>query len=468
MRNTCEGCGVALSPDGEAYVCAYECTFCPGCCNKKQRTCPHCGGELARRPRRSGQPARNDVKIIAAPVQSPWAWQVWATSFAVWAFISLAGTFTFWRLYSTTDMPMRFVTTLWLEMSQLVPYFPLTPFVYAFAVRYPVRAYNWKSRSALYLAAGVLFSLCHIILRGLTPYGIYDSKVHDWTSAIWSAQTHTFAVQWMGLRKLFFNNIVDDITGTFFPIVLIAHAISYYSKFRDRELRASQLEGQLAKAHLQSLKSQLQPHFLFNTMHSISALMMTDVRAADRMITRLADLLRMNLEFAGTQITTLSRELEFVNCYLEIEQIRFEERLRVILDIAPETLDAQVPLLLLQPVVDNAVKHGISRMTAGGAIHISSRRENGDLKLEIRDNGPGLSNANSDHGCGLGLKVTRQRLETLYGANQSVELACPPEGGVAVTVTIPFQIAPDEVAEEIEAKSFASDGSLPLQMEESA
>jgi len=236
-------------------------------------------------------------------------------------------------------------------------------------------------------------------------------------------------------------NVVDDITGTFGPIVLIAHAVSYYRQYRDRELRASQLESQLAKAHLHSLKTQLQPHFLFNTMHSISALMLTDVEAADRMITRLADLLRMNLESAGTQITTLSRELDFVNCYLEIEKVRFEERLTSAFDIEPETLDAQVPLLLLQPLVDNAVKHGISRMTKGGEIHIVTYLQDGDLKLEVRDNGPGLDESSPARGSGLGLKLTRERLEVLYGENQSVEVTCPAGGGVSVLVSIPFRAA---------------------------
>lgn len=135
------------------------------------------------------------------------------------------------------------------------------------------------------------------------------------------------------------------------------------------------------------MKSQLQPHFLFNTMHSISALMLTDVNAADRMMSRLSDLLRMSLESAGTQITTLNRELEFVHCYLDIEKVRFEERLHVIFDIAPETLDAQVPHLLLQPLVDNAVKHGISKVPGGGEIRITVSTQNGELKLKIEDNG---------------------------------------------------------------------------------
>lgn len=438
MKSVCEGCSIPLAPDSDAYVCSYECTFCQNCVTRNRKVCPNCDGELVRRPKRLNvfvrpRPPRRKLR------DAPRLLEVIAVSFGVWSVVALAGSITFWQLYRSTDMPMRFGTTFWLELSQILTYVPLTPLVYALVVRYPIRRDNWGRRVLPYLGAGVLFCIAHIVLRGLTPYAIYEPKYRDWTSAIWNAHLHHFGIQWDGLRKLFLNNLVDDITGTFVPIVLIAHAVSYYRKYRDREIQASQLEAQLAKAHLQSLKSQLQPHFLFNTMHSISALMLTDVQAADRMITRLADLLRMNLESAGTQITTLNRELEFVNCYLSIEQVRFEERLNVLFDIAPETLDARVPLLLLQPLVDNAVKHGISHRTSGGEIRIQAQRQNGDLKLEVRDNGPGLSTSASERGCRIGLKVTRERLEALYGQNQCVELASPPDGGVTVLVSIPFE-----------------------------
>jgi LytS/YehU family sensor histidine kinase len=249
-----------------------------------------------------------------------------------------------------------------------------------------------------------------------------------------------FQVQWLVLQKEFFSNVVDDITGAFVSIVLVAHAVSYYRRFRERELRAAQLEGQLAKAYLQTLKSQLQPHFLFNTMHSISALMLTDIQAADRMMTRLGDLLRMSLESVGTQITTLSRELEFVNCYLEIEKVRFAERLNVTLDIAPETLDASVPHLLLQPLVDNAVKHGISKLPARGEIRITANAQDGELQLDIKDNGPGFEKAGTFPASGLGLRITRERLESLYGQDHSMELLSLPGGGTITRVCIPFRV----------------------------
>lgn len=421
-----------MPSNAEAYICSREHTICTGC-STPYSVCPVCNDELAFRDQTSR--SRTTASAFSENVRSS---RVWAVSGAAWTFIALAGTLTIWQVYRTNDIPMSFSTTLLAELSQILTYVPLTPFAYAFANRYPIRRDNWKRLSLLYLAAGLFFCVAHVTMRAISPYAIWNSKSHTWSSAFWNPRTHRLGIQWPGLQELFLYNLVDDITGTFFPIVLVAHVLCYYRRLQDRETRASQLEGQLAKAHLQSLKNQLQPHFLFNTMHSISALMMTDVQAADRMIVRLGDLLRMNLESAGTQLTTLSRELDFVNCYLGIEQVRFEEKLVLFFDIAPETLDAQVPLMLLQPLVDNAVKHGISRLPQGGEIRISSHLQDQDLKLEVRDNGPGLSTITTRRD-GLGLRVTRERLETLYGTNQSLVLASPPQGGMSVLVTIPFR-----------------------------
>ena len=244
-------------------------------------------------------------------------------------------------------------------------------------------------------------------------------------------------------ENLFLSNVVDDITGAYVPIVLVAYALSYYRKFRDRELHSAKLEMQLAKSHLQALKSHLQPHFLFNTMHSISALMLTDVGAADKMMSRLSDLLRMSLESGGIQITSLNRELEFVASYLEIEKVRFGERLSVVLDIPADTLDALIPSLLLQPLVENAIRHGISRLSSGGKVWITANRDGHDLCLGVRDNGPGLVQAvDAPPRTGFGLRTTRERLQTLYGTEQSFEIHNASGGGVEACVRIPFQIEP--------------------------
>jgi two-component system LytT family sensor kinase len=369
------------------------------------------------------------------------AWMIWVVSFCVLAFITLAGAGSIYELYRSTGGFMSFPNVLGMECSQVLTYFPLTPFVFALAIRYPIQRDNWPQRSLLYLAGGLVFTVAHVTLRGLTPYGYWNPQAHAWSSAIWDSQVHVFRIRWPVFEQLFLRNVVDDITGTYVPIILVAHAVAYYRRFRERQLRTSQLETQLAKARLQALKSQLQPHFLFNTLHSISALMLTDVPSADKMMTRLSDLLRMSFEDTGTQVTTLSREFEFVNGYLEIEKIRFEDRLNVILDIAPDTLDAEVPHLLLQPLVENALRHGISRLSSGGEIRIAASHDEHSLHLLVRDNGPGLGNGDAPPSkAGLGLKATRERLETMFGDAQAFEVRSPAEGGVEACVRIPFRL----------------------------
>jgi len=434
----CEKCAGALQENGQAYICSHECTFCPECAVNLNHLCPHCGGGLVRRPQRRTTTAIAEDSNANLPASGR-TLLVWVVSFGVWTFVTLAATVSIYELYRSTGGPMKFLTVLGLECSQILTYFPLTPFVFAFAIRYPVQRGNWLQRSLLYLAGGLIFTVAHITLRGLTPYAYWDSQIHDWISAVWNSQAHVFRVQWRIFEQLFFRNVVDDITGTYVPIVLIAHAVAYYRRFRERELRTSQLETQLAKARLQALESRLEPHFLFNTLHSISALMLTDVVAADQMMSRLSDLLRMTLE-NETQITTLSHELEFVNGYLEIEKMRFEDRLKVVFEIAPDTLDAEVPYLLLQPLVENAVRHGISGLSSGGEIRIAAKHNDRNLYLRVKDNGPGLVQSAVQSKGGLGLGATRERLQTLYGFNQRIDIVNAAEGGVEVQVRIPFSV----------------------------
>lgn len=440
MKSRCEKCGAALLADGEAYICSYECTFCATCRAEAQGTCPHCGGELARRPRKRVAPV--GIETPDQPTPRPRRpWLIWAMSFAVWTFLILVATGTVYEMYRSSGKA-TLKDIFFLQVSHMIPYALLTPFVFALAMRYPVQRRNWVRRSLLHLAFGVAFSAIHVAMRATTPYAFWDPQSRTWMSAIWDAHTHAFRVQWPQLRMLFFANVFDDVTGAYLPIVFIAQAISYYRMSREREIRTSQLQIQLTKARLQALKSQLQPHFLFNTLHSISALMLTDVCAADKMMTRLSDLLRMTLESDATQVTTLSRELEFANGYLAIEKVRFDERLRVVLEIAPDTLDAQVPTLLLQPLVENAIKHGISKLSDGGEIRISASHDDRNLHLRIKDSGPGLGAGNFEPKGGVGLRATRDRLETLYGTEQSLNIRELAECGVEVCVSIPFRTEP--------------------------
>jgi sensor histidine kinase YesM len=215
----------------------------------------------------------------------------------------------------------------------------------------------------------------------------------------------------------------------------LTQALAYHRKMRERELHASQLAAQLAQAELQVLKMQLHPHFLFNTLHAISALVHKDVELADRMIARLGELLRSTLENVGTQQVALRDELEFIKPYLEIEQARLGPRLSVHLDIDPEAMDASVPNLILQPLVENAIRHGIAPQVGDGRLEIVARRSNGHVHLKVRDNGRGLA---ANYTEGVGVANTRARLQQLYGAEHLFAMRNRPDGGLEVTVAVPF------------------------------
>lgn len=437
MKQSCEKCLKPLAGEGEAYICSFECTYCAECTSKLNKICGNCGGELVRRPRRKLTEPQPEPAKPASPRIRPRV--IWAASFGIWIFISAATTATIYGMYHTTNMSMRLRVDAFMQFGQNMPFAVLTPLVLAFSWRFPVTRENWRKRSLQHLAAAIVFSLVHVALRCTFPYSYWDPVYREWSSPFWNSHLHTFRNLATVFRTMFLESVMDDITAVYIPIVVVAHLISYYQRFRERELRNRQLEGQLAKARLQTLKSQLQPHFLFNTLHSISALMLTDVIAADRMMTSLSDLLRMSLESNGTQLTTLNREIEFLDVYLGIEKIRFEDRLSVFFDIAPVCLDAQVPHLVLQPLVENAVRHGISKRSSAGEIRIISKQEGGTLHLWIRDNGPGITEGQAEAPKrGLGMSVTRERLAALYGGEQSCQISNLPEGGAEVHLQLPF------------------------------
>ena len=244
---------------------------------------------------------------------------------------------------------------------------------------------------------------------------------------------------WNEMKRSALQNF-DWETMTYWAIAGLSHAVLYYRESHDRALRASQLETQLVEARISALRQQLQPHFLFNTLHAVSALMHRDVEAADRTLMQLSDLLRMTLENLGQQESTLKVELEFLSKYLEIEQTRFADRLVVRFDVEPEALDALVPTLLLQPLVENAIKHGFSKKSGAGHIDIRARPDNGKLWIEVRDDGRGLSEtALTALQKGIGVSTTRARLQHQFGADFRFEFHRLEEG-VAVVVVVPWRI----------------------------
>jgi signal transduction histidine kinase len=228
----------------------------------------------------------------------------------------------------------------------------------------------------------------------------------------------------------------------YFMIVAIYNAFAYYHMYHREKSAISDLEARLAEAELAALKMQLQPHFLFNTLNAISVLMTEDVEKANQMLIRLSELLRLTLESSGRQQVSLKQELDFLERYLGIERIRFSDRLTVNLDVEPETLDARVPNLILQPLVENAIRHGIAPRAEGGRLDIEARRRNGKLELEISDDGAGADQGATELRNGIGLTNCRARLEQLYGDEHGFEYGRRPSGGFSVVLTLPFHTQP--------------------------
>lgn len=245
-------------------------------------------------------------------------------------------------------------------------------------------------------------------------------------------------VKWLGHFRpgllRFFRNYFQMSLFTMWGVLAAFHVIRAHRRMRERELEATQLESRLAQAQNQALRMQLQPHFLFNTLNSISALIHSDGEAADQMLTRLADLLRMTLDAGSSQEVTLRQELAFIEGYLSIERIRFQDRLKVRFEVPPDCMEARVPSFLLQPLVENAIKHGVSGLARPSNIEIRARREGEWLELEVKDDGKGFDKGRE----GIGTTNTTNRLRLLYKSRQKFTLLSEPGNGTTAQIRIPW------------------------------
>jgi two-component system, LytTR family, sensor kinase len=298
------------------------------------------------------------------------------------------------------------------------------PLVVALARRYRFEAGRWARPLLVHAMASIATSAAIIVATEV----VLTDLLHVRGAPL--AET---------LRFGFLANF-HSLLPTYWLILAGFYAFDYYVKFRDREVRASQLETRLAEAQLRALRMQLQPHFLFNTLNSISSLMYSDLEAADSMMTRLADFLRLTLESDGAQEVPLGRELEFVARYLEIERIRFEERLVVDLAVEEEARRALVPSMVLQPLVENALRHGIDRRAGGGRVALHASRVNDRLRVRITNDGPLLvADDETSARQHVGLANTRDRLAQLYGGDYLLRFEPLERGGAVVTLELPWR-----------------------------
>jgi two-component system LytT family sensor kinase len=350
------------------------------------------------------------------------------SAFAVFYFVS-----------TFTDKPAAFGLLLTLNLGYWYSWAALTPAILWLTKRFPFDRASWKTSIPIHVVGVVVAVSLHVVSTVAVRMGTYwvigeslDTWLHE-------------------AQEMFIVNF-DWEMMTYWTIVGVGTALKYLHEARAKELNAVQLETRLVEARLHTLQRQMQPHFLFNTLNTISALMHRDVEAADAMIARLSDLLRMSLQRVGVQEVPLKEELDFLSKYLEIEQTRFRDRLTVVFDVQAETLHALVPNLLLQPLVENAIKHGIGPRPTPGQIAVRARINGALLELDVQDNGVGLSAARlTDFNRGVGLSNTRSRLDHLYGSLHRFEFRQPAEGGLLVCIAIPMAELASEGMGEAEA-----------------
>ena len=353
------------------------------------------------------------------------AWRRYLPAAIAWTLVWLFFSQRLFHAYQMSESPISWGQALRWSFLDWSLWAAMSPLVFRAARRWGLVRRNRVGNYLRHLALSVLLAFVHFTIYGAAVWVLHPVPGED--SSLGT------------LAQLLFLGKFHVEVATYWVLLLIRYTFDYYRRYREQELLASQMETRLARAQLRALRMQLHPHFLFNTLNAISALMHRDVDAADRMLARLSDFLRLTLETGGTQEVTLKQELDFLQRYLDIEQVRFPDRLRVRMDVDPAALDAKVPNLILQPLVENAIRHGIAPSSSAGTIAISARCSNGTLRLEITDDGPGLGNGREAPAReGVGLTNTRERLRQLYGAAGRFELTNGSGGGLVVSLDIPF------------------------------
>jgi two-component sensor histidine kinase len=311
----------------------------------------------------------------------------------------------------------------------------LTPLIFRLATRFRLERSNRVAHVLVFLVAGLLVAMFVEQAIAFIRLAFFDPP-----------RRFRHLGPFAGITRLWF---LDDLI-VYIAVLAAGVARDYFLRFRAHhdemvslQTQSARLEAQLAEARLAALRTQLDPHFLFNTLHAVSALVERDPRGVRRMISRLSDLLRHTLEGGREQEVPLAQEWQFVERYLEIMQIRFQGRLKLDLRMQEGIGDALVPSLVLQPLVENAIKHGVSKTDGSGEIVIAASREGGRLLLRVHDDGPAFPAGEPAPPEGVGLRNTRERLEQLYGAHQTLTLAPGAAGGAVAEVSLPYHTRSD-------------------------
>jgi len=359
-------------------------------------------------------------------------WLKWGSLFGFWALFSfLNANQVYFEMLHKPGMHHSWWRIVFWQLAVWWVWGCLTPLVLGLGRRVTGANGSWLRGFLIHLPFSLLLPAAHVAAS--TELRILIQPFDVWSD------TRTFLAQFNSeMRSLFLFDFF-----VYWAVLGVGYAFDYRERFRERESAASELKAQLAQAKLEALKVQLHPHFLFNTLHTISGLVRGGERQpAVNMIAGLSELLRRALDSADEQEVSLREELKFVELYLDIQLVRFSDRLTVRTDIAPETLDALVPNMILQPLVENAIRHGVSPCETPGTISINAYRSGRMLHLEVSDDGPGLQAGwRIEEGGGIGLANTVERLKRLYGADQRFELrnVTGVGGGVTASAVIPFR-----------------------------
>jgi two-component system LytT family sensor kinase len=380
-------------------------------------------------------PVNFDRDLLPEPISAKRIRFMVLTVIAIWTAIGLMNTLQ--RIANTTDMRETYsiwllikigMGTHWLKAALSLP-------LVLFVMRWPLGVTNWKTRLPLHLLALMLYTVVFIVVRPYVVPTVYYGGPVPPVISFWESS-------YVALRSF----LLDIIYG-FLITILGAYLWQYTLKVRNAQLMQERLQTRVIGAELQALKMQLQPHFLFNTLHTISNLAATDSRKAQVMIARLGELLRISLEHVSSESVPLRRELEFLSSYLEIERTRFEERLKVEIDVDSQAMNAEVPNMILQPLVENSIRHGISRKVDGGLITIRAHRQSNRIQIEVSDDGGDLT-SEVHAGMGIGLSNTQARLQQSYGMDYRFEINST-KTGTTVLIDIPFLAVTETALQEL-------------------
>ena len=352
----------------------------------------------------------------------------WAGYFALWTLLGLVfATQLFLAEQRFSAHPATWWQALRSEMLDWYLWGVLALAVRQLARRFRVDRVNWERAVPIHFGASLTLGLLHLALATALQAMLHGPEPYPYVPKL----VDNFAASYH------WNLLI------YWAILALVHARDFARDAQEHRVRTAELEASVAEARLQALTQQLRPHFLFNTLNAIAELIHEDPDAAERMVGRLADLLRRTLETDGTAEVTLASELELVDRYLEIQEVRFQDRLRVRREVDGSARRAQVPAMILLPLVENAVRHGIATRTGPGVVGIRARRDVDTLRLEVWDDGPGLGDAAAATatrpGGGIGLANTRARLAQLYGAAQRLELVDGDPRGLVVRLSLPFR-----------------------------